>query len=184
MKNKTILFGSILVAALMLASMVFADPKDYDKKADKGIYYLVSKDTDTWEVLPRETSAFGMAKFSIEDGELTMRLVAHKLAPGNWYMLELVEKDSGCGWIGPIGDTNRYSSFYGQADDEGNVKISVSWDVTGYEYIEVNLKNADNVALHEPSAYGVPSEWILGTGQGWDHVLYGAATIPEQCVWV
>jgi len=39
------------------------------------------------------------------------------------------------------------------------------------------MKNADWVALLEPSTHGVPSEWIH-TGQGWDYVLYGAITIP------
>ena len=162
----------VAVAAL-LAGPALADPTDYDKKVSKGIYYLVSKDAN-WDPLPRSTSAFGMGKFSIKDDTLTMRLVAHKLTPGNWYYVELVDKSSG--WA-PFND-DRCSRFYGQADASGNVKMTFSWDITGHRDIEVNMKNADNVALLDPSTYGVPAEWILGTGQGWDYVLYGATTIP------
>ena len=74
--------------------------------------------------------------------------------------------------------TFRIIVCYGQADAYGDVDILFSLSVADHTNIEVNLKNADNVALLEPSHYGVPAEWILGTGQGWDYVLYGATTIP------
>ncbi|MBW7995694.1 MAG: hypothetical protein FVQ81_03790 [Candidatus Glassbacteria bacterium] len=147
--------------------------KDLVKKASNGIYYLVSKDA-AWQALPRGAGAFGMGKFSIENGTLTMRLVAHRLTPGNYYTVELVDKTGG-GW-NPFSD-DRYSRFYGQADEDGNVKINFSWDISGHSNIELNLKNADNVALLDPSTYGVPSEWILGTGQGWDSILFGATQL-------
>ena len=172
MKKLLIALVLAVTAVALLAGPVLADPTDYDKKVSKGIYYLVSKDAN-WNPLPRSTSAFGMGKFSIKGDTLTMRLVAHKLTAGNWYYVELVDKSSG--WE-PFND-DRYSRFYGQADASGDVHISFSWDITGHSDIEVNLKNADWVALLEPSTHGTPAEWIY-TGQGWDYVLYGATTIP------
>ncbi len=104
---------------------------------------------------------------------MTIHLVAHKLTAEKWYYVELVDKTSG-GWV-PFSD-DRFSHFYGQADGYGNVEVTFNWRINGHINIEVNLKNADWVALLEPSTYGVPSEWIY-TGQGWDYVLYGATKI-------
>ena len=169
---------AIVIAVVLLftlgSGLVLADPTDYDKKADKGIYLLVAKDTTTWKPLPRATNPFGMGKFSIEEGTLTMHLVAHKLTPGDWYYVELVDKTAG-GWT-PLND-DRYSQFYGQADASGDVDLTFSCNIGSYGYVEVNLKNADWVALLEPSTHGIPAEWIY-TGQGWGYVLYGATTIP------
>lgn len=178
MMKKALVALAVVGLILAVAVPAWADPTDYDKKADKGIYYLVSKDAN-WNPLPRSTSAFGMGKFSIKNGTLTMHLVVHKLTPGDWYYVELVEKDSDClGW-NPVGD-DRYSRFYGQADAYGNVNMTFSWQIGSPTNLEVNMKNADWVALLDPSAYGVPSEWIY-TGQGWDYVLYGATTVPNHC---
>mgnify|MGYP000100085616 CR=1 FL=1 len=172
--KKLIAIAIAVVLLLTLGSgLALADPTDYDKKVDKGIYLLVAKDTTTWEPLPRATNPFGMGKFSIKDNTLTMHLVCHKLTPGDWYYVELVDKSSG--WS-PFND-DRYSRFYGQADASGDANIIFSWNITSHSDIEVNLKNADWVALLEPSAHGVPAEWIY-TGQGWDYILYGATTIP------
>lgn len=173
-------------------------PSNIDKKVSKGIYYLVKKDNvgpdgipdtgdETWAIQPRSTNAFGMGKFSVELGILTMRLVAHKLTPGNWYYVELVDLTSGWNpidkhWPSQVGDADSYNRFYGQADNDGDVVISFSWNISGHNNIEVNMKNADNVALLEPSTYGVPGEWILGTGQGWDYVLYGRTTIQMPLI--
>jgi len=53
------------------------------------------------------------------------------------------------------------------------LRCSVATDMA----VESNVKNADNVALLEPSAYEVPEEWILGTRQAWNSVLYSEDTI-------
>lgn len=172
MKKLLIALVLVVTGFTLLAGPALADPTDYDKMVSKGIYYLVSKDA-SWNPLPRATSAFGMGKFSKENGILTMHLVCHRLTPGDWYYVELVDKSSG---YNPFND-DRYSRFYGQADMYGDVDINFSWDTSGHSSIEVNLKNADWVALLEPSTYGVPAEWIY-TGQGWGFVLYGATTIP------
>lgn len=176
MKKIVVVFAAFLM--LMTATIVLADPVDYNKKIDKGIYYLVAKDGN-WDPLPRSTNAFGKAKFSIKDEMLTMRLTAHKLTPDNWYMVEIVDWNLDWQQSNVLSD-DRFSMFYGQADEEGNVHITFTWIISGSsnKMLEINLKNADNVALLDSSTYGVPNEWIIGTGQGWDHVLYGAATIP------
>ena len=175
MKKILVVFAVFLM--LMTTALVIADPVDFDKKVEKGIYYLVAKD-ENWNPLPRSNNAFGKAKFSINDDELKMRLSAHKLIPDNWYMVEII--DWNIDWaLSDVLSDDRYNRFYGQADEEGNVHISFTWDISGSDndMLEINLKNADNVALLDPSTYGVPSEWIIGTGQGWDHVLYGTTTI-------
>ena len=172
---RKLIFG-VLLAVMLLATVgtVFADPVNYDKKAGLGIYYLVTKDS-SWNPLPRETSAFGMGKFSIADGTLTMRIVAHKLTPYNWYFVELVDKTGG-GW-NPLNPQNVQENvlvqFYGQADEYGDVVIEFTFDITAYSgFVEVNMKNADWVPLFDGATLGDPSEWIY-TGQGWDFVLYG-----------
>jgi len=177
MKSRLFLTAIFFMAVLCVSvAPAFADPVDYDKKAGLGIYYLVTKDS-SWNPLPRETSAFGMGKFSIEvvgtTEMLTMRIVAHKLTPYNWYFVELVDKASG-GWT-PLNpqhvQANIYTMFYGQADDEGNVIIEFTWDIAGHD-VEVNMKNADWVPLFDGATLGDPTEWIH-TGQGWGYVLYG-----------
>ena len=161
-------------------------PVDYVKKLAKGQYYLVSKDPVTWAILPKPHNPWADAKFDIDGNMLTMRIKAHGLTPGDWYFVELVDKSSGWNAIdktfpSAVGDADSYSQFYGQANHGGKVDISFSWDITGHDDIEVNLKNADWVALLEPSEYGLPIEWI-NTGQGWGYVLYGAITIPTEYV--
>ena len=130
-------------------------PSDYEKKASKGIYYLVTKDGNL-NALPRSDCAFGMGKFSNEDGTLIMNIVAHKLTPGDWYRVELKDKGSNNGTPLNNGDPfDNDAQFYGQADDEGNVKINFSFDISGYDHVEINVKNANSV-----------------------YVLYGMTTIP------
>ena len=150
-----------------------ADPKNYDKRVSKGIYDFVTKEPINWTVLPRSSNAFGMGKFSIEDGILTMKINAHKLTPLAWYYVEIVSKDPS--WT-PIND-DRFSRFYGQAKEDGTLIIKFSWNVSGYNDIEVNIKNADWVALLDPSDYGNEDGDWLYTGQGWDFVLYGGTLI-------
>lgn len=99
-----LVLGIVLVT--LLAGPSLADPVDYDRKVEKGIYYLVAKDAN-WNPLPRATSPFGMGKFSIKGDTLAMRLVAHKLTPGDWYYVELVDKSAG--WD-PFND-DQYSRF-------------------------------------------------------------------------
>lgn len=183
--KRTIVLATILMVIMASITIitVLADPTDYDKKADLGIYYLVAKDPNTWEPLPRETNPFGMGKFSIEGGTLTMRLVAHKLTPGNWYFVELVDKEpGGTGWI-PLNPQdvqgNVLVQFYGQADEDGDVKITFTWSIVGHDYVEIDMKNADWVPRWDKAALGNPAQWIY-TGQGWSYVLYGATTIPSH----
>lgn len=98
-----------------------------------------------------------------------MSITAHKLTPGNWYFVEVVDKAGG-GWV--VISDDRYADFYARANKNGRLDITIGVDIEGAE-VEVNIKNAENVALLNPSTYGVPVEWILGTGQGWEYVLYG-----------
>ena len=82
--KKVLLIGLIIgVLFSLVATPVLADPGKVDQKVEKGIYYLVAKDSN-WDPLPRSSNPFGMGKFSIENGQLTMRLTAHKLTPGDW----------------------------------------------------------------------------------------------------
>lgn len=135
-----------------------------------GKYKMFAKDS-SWN---RDvTGAHALCKFTVANGVLTASINAHNLIAGDWYLVEIVDKSAGWNPISP----DNYASFYGQADADGNLKITVAQTVTSGMTIEINMKNADNVALLEPSTYGVPSEWIIGTGQGWDYVLYGSTLI-------
>jgi len=169
--RRELIFGT-LFAVMLLATVgtVFADPVDYDKKSGLGIYYLVTKDA-SWNPVARSISAFGMGKFSIVGGTLTMHIVAHKLTPGYWYFVELVDKSTGWNPLNPQNQqANVLVQFYGQADAYGDVVITFSWTISGQ--VEVDMKNADWVPLFDGATLGDPSEWIH-TGQGWGYVLYG-----------
>ena len=115
---------------------------------------------------------------------LDVVLNAKGLTPGNWYYAELADVSSGYNVIdkhspSQVGDADSYAQFYAQANGGGNIHRQFSWtgSIASGMAIEVNIKNADNVALLNPSTYGVPAEWILGTGQGWGYVLYSEDTI-------
>lgn len=82
---------------------------------------------------------------------MTMHLVAHKLTTENLYYVKFVDKSSG--W-NPFND-NRYSSFYGQANEYSNVEVTFSWSISSHNDIEINMKNADRFALLEQT-------WITG----------------------
>jgi len=148
-----------------------------DNLGPDGIY---CNGDETWVVL----SDAGKYRYQLSGTTLDVVLNAEGLVPGNWYYVELVDVSSGYNPIdyhspAQAGDTCTFSQFYGQANGGGNVHIAFTWtgSITSGMVIEVNLKNADNVALLSPSTVGVPAEWILGTGQGWNCVLYSEATI-------
>ena len=181
----------VVMLALTLSVPVFAKSQNqnqkrqgipYDKLVENGVYRLVAKDSN-WDILPNEYG-FGMGKFTVESGVLTMRLTVHNLVAGNWYYVELVDVTAGGynvldkHYPSEVGDADSYSSFYGQANAEGDVHITFTWSVGTGILLEVNLKNADWVALENPSTYGnEDGDWIF-TEQGWGYVLYGATTIP------
>lgn len=172
--------GIVLAVTLLLTVMAVPvlakGPSGPAGKSNVGHIYLVEKDPDTWEIV--EGGAWGKLKYSLDGSTLDVVLNAHGLVPGDWHLVELVDKDvDDTGWT--VLSPDNYSSFYGQADSDGNVNIAFSLDIGTAADIEVNLKNADNVALLEPSTGGVPEEWILGTGQGWGFVLYAEAQIND-----
>lgn len=131
---KRLLIALVLVVTVftLLAGPALADPTNYDKMVSKGIYYLVAKSGGPdWNVLPRSTNPFGMGKFSKENDTLTMHLVCHKLTPGDWYYVELVDKSIDYDVIdkhypSQVGDADSFSQFYGQADMYGDVDITFS----------------------------------------------------------
>jgi len=166
----------IVALAMITAPVSAAGPSGPAGKSNVGHINLVEKDAD-WNII--EDGAWGKARYILNGSTLDVVLNAHDLTPGDWYYVELVDKGSdGTDWA-PIvgGNPDTYSMFYGQADSDGDVHISFSWSVPIGAYVEVNMKNADWVALGDPSTYGnADNDWIY-TGQGWDHVLYAADTI-------
>ncbi len=159
--------------------------------AKPGFYNLVAKSgAPNWDILEnpfgkakydvKPNLPFANSQFNFRNGMLVMNVHAMGLTPGNWYYVEMNEKTAPTWTVIGDGVADSYNMFYGQANVNGVVNINFSWDVSGHDDIEVNLKNADNVALLSPSTYGVPSEWILGTGQGWDYVLFGIALIDTD----
>lgn len=161
MKKLLIVLGLVLMLAT--TTIAIADPTDYEKKIDQGIYYLVTKDTN-WDPLPRSTNAFGMGRFDItEDGYLDMHLVCHKLDPNNWYFVEIVSHDGG--WT-PLNDGWDFE-YYVYTNIDGTFELNIMEDLEGYGNIEVLVKNCDWV---------YNDGWIYW-GQGWDYLLYGAALI-------
>lgn len=168
--NKTKLIFGIIPLIILTFSIfsvdAFADPKDADKKASKGIYYLVTKDSD-WDPQPRSDNPFGMGKFSTKDDQ--MHLVAHKLQPNTWYFIELTEKTNSCEWVGQTNSGDDVQ-FYGVTNSEGTLDMTFTLDLS--EYTEINVKNTDWAFT--------PDGWLY-TGNGWGYVLYGATTIPNAC---
>jgi len=174
--KKVILLTTVVVLLVSLVTVPIVTAKGPSGPAGEsnvGHINIVEKDPVTWEVI-RDG---GKLTYKLSDGTLDVVLNAKGLVPGDWYLAEVVDKgvdDSGWDVLSP----NNYSSFYGQANGGGNVHIAFSLDVGDAADMEVNLKNADWVALLEPSTIGVPEEWIY-TGQGWDFVLYAEAQIND-----
>jgi len=81
---------------------------------------------------------------------MTMHLVAYKLTTGNLYYVKFVDKS--LGWN--LFDGDRYSSFYRKVDEYGDVEVTFSWSISSHTDIEINMKNADWVALLEQA-------WIM-----------------------
>lgn len=161
--------AALLLSLIAVPMVMAAGPNGPAGKSDVGHVCIVAKDPVTWEVLEDR----GKLTYKISDDILDVVLNAQELVPGNWYLVEVVDKSTGWNPISP----DNYSSFYAQANGGGNIHADFSCSVESGMDVEVNVKNAENVALLEPSAYGVPEEWILGTGQGWDYVLYSEALI-------
>lgn len=158
---------------------------DTNREGQAEHLFLYPKDPENnWE--PIYDAEFGRAIFDLDCGEetnkLTMNLYAYMLEPTHWYYVELNDKCAEEWTVIDEWDASRRNRFYGQADSAGYVNIDFEWDIDSeIGCMEVNMKNADNVALLDPSTYGVTSEWIIGTGQGWDYVLYALDTIPNTC---
>ena len=161
----------VALALLLMAVPVMAKgPNGPAGKSNVGHINLVEKDAN-WDVV----SYNGKLKYSISDDTLDVVLNAKGLVSGDWYLIELNDKNAAA-WnvISP----DNCNSFYAQANGGGNIHAEFSCAVKSGMVVEVNVKNAENVALLECSTYGVPAEWILGTGQGWTYMLYSEDTIP------
>ena len=170
MKKLLLVVIALVLMVGLIAGPVLAKGKSGQAgKSNVGHINLVEKDAN-WDIVSYQ----GKLTYSISDGTLDVVLNAKGLVPGDWYLIELNDKNAGS-WT--VISPNDYSSFYAQANDEGNIHAAFSCTVASGMAVEVNVKNAEWAALLEPSTIGVPSEWAGPTGQGWSYVLYSEDTI-------
>ena len=171
-----------LLLTLMAVPVMAKGPNGPAGKSNVGHINIVEKDNvgpdgipdtgdETWAII-RDA---GKLRYKLSGTTLDVVLNAKGLVPGDWYYVELNDKNA-ANWT--VISPNNYSSFYAQANDDGNIHAAFSCAVTSGMAVEANVKNAEWAALLEPSTIGVPSEWAGPTGQGWDYVLYSEDTIP------
>ena len=171
MKKLLLVVIALVLMVGLIAGPVLAKGKSGQAgKSNVGHINLVEKDAN-WAVI-RDA---GKLRYKLSGTTLDVVLNAKGLVHGNWYLIELNDKNAAT-WT--VISPDNYNSFYAQANGGGNIHAAFSLTVASGMAVEVNVKNADNVALLNPSTYGVPAEWILGTGQGWSYVLYSEDTIP------
>ena len=161
--KKFILFLIPVFVALSAVMLVNAEGFQAKNSYKRGAYHLVTKDTSSWEVLPKSEYPFGNGPYEINDeGIFSMMLVAQKLTPGTWYYVEVADT---CGWTEL--SSNDDPQFYGQATDTGKLMVEFSVDVSGVgeDCLEVLVKDAEWVPLEEGGWYYA--------GGSWDYVLWG-----------
>jgi len=170
-----------VLASLMAMPVLAKGPSGPAGRSNVGHIYLGEKTEagpdgiigtpDDWQL--DMSNAWGKLRYELSNPTLNIVLNARGLTPGDWYYIELVDKSPGWNPISP----NNYSSFYAQANVDGNIHAALSCAVGSGMRVEANVKNAEWAALLDPSTIGVPSEWAGPTGQGWDYVLYSEDTI-------